>query len=457
MAQPLAIVVLAMRFATVTVAFLLLFSVLLPLASKAQQGPEKWVTAWAASAQGPYPVGNVILQPDLHRVFPSPETGARDQSFRLIVGPDIWGREARIRLSNAFGTKPITFDGVFAGLQLGSSALVAGTNTPVTFGGSPSVTVEPGASAWSDTVTLPFAATANLRDLQGRKLAISFHISGESGPMTWHAKGLTTSYITAPGTGSHGAEEDEAAFPYGTTSWYFLDAVDMKVPGQTQLIVALGDSLTDGTGSTLNGDDRWPDVLSRRLHAKFGNRFAVVNAGIGGNLITGPADFSPQMPYPGGPAALQRLERDVLSLSGVSAVIWFEGINDFSKNGNVSAEAAANALREGVGIIRKRHPGVRVIGATVTTALGNAGPAHGFAEQDIKRQALNDFIRGSGVFDGVIDFDKTIANPDTGEMQPEFVPDSTTGGPGDKLHPNRLGYLAMGQAIDLTLFGPPPS
>ena len=217
-----------MRFATVTVAFLLLFSVLLPLAAKAQQGPEKWVTAWAASAQGPYPVGNVILQPDLHRVFPSPETGARDQSFRLIVGPDIWGREARIRLSNAFGTKPITFDGVFIGLQLGSSALVAGTNTPVTFGGSPSVTVEPGASAWSDTVTLPFAATANLRDLQGRKLAISFHIAGESGPMTWHAKGLTTSYITAPGAGSHGAEEDEAAFPYGTTSWYFLDAVDMK-------------------------------------------------------------------------------------------------------------------------------------------------------------------------------------------------------------------------------------
>jgi lysophospholipase L1-like esterase len=442
-----------MRFA---VAFLSLFCVLLPFAVNAQENAEKWVTAWAASAQGPYPVGNMIMQPDLHRVFPSPETGAKDQSFRLIVGPDVWGREARIRLSNVFGTKPVTFDGVYIGLQLASSAVVAGTNAPVTFGGAESVTVQPGASAWSDAVPLPFVAESNPPDLQARKLAVSFHVTGESGPMTWHAKGLTTSYVTPPGAGPHGAEEDEAAFPYGTTSWYFLDALDMKMPAKTQAIVALGDSLTDGTGSTLNGDDRWPDVLSRRLHARFGNRFAVVNAGIGGNLITGPSEYSPQMPYPGGPSSLQRLERDVLSLSGVSAVIWFEGINDFSKNGNVSAEAAASALKEGVGLIRRRIPGVKVIGATLTTALGNSGPAHGFAEQDMKRQALNGFIRGSGLFDGVIDFDKAIANPETGEMQLEFVPDSM-GGLGDKLHPNRLGYLAMGQAIDLNLFGPPPS
>jgi lysophospholipase L1-like esterase len=138
-------------------------------------------------------------------------------------------------------------------------------------------------------------------------------------------------------------------------------------------------------------------------------------------------------------------------------VIWFEGINDFSKNGNASVESVTNALREGVGLIRSRVPGVRVIGATVTTAIGNAGPAHGFAEQDLKRQALNAFIRSAGIFDGVIDFDRALLNPESGEMRPEFVPDSTAGGPGDKLHPNRLGYLAMGQAIDLNLFGPPPS
>ncbi|MGO9486157.1 MAG: GDSL-type esterase/lipase family protein [Rhodomicrobium sp.] len=442
----------------VTVACLALISALLPLAAKAQQqNADKWVTAWAASVQGPYPVGNAILQPDLHRVFPSPGTGAKDQSFRLIVGPDIWGREARIRLSNVFGTKPVTFDGIFIGLQLASSAVAAGTNRPVTFGGSQSIAIEPGQSAWSDAVPLPFVADARPIDLQGRKLAVSFHIAGESGPMTWHAKGLTTSYITVPGAGAPGAKEDEAGFPYATTSWYFLDALDMKAAPETQAIVAFGDSLTDGTGSTLNGGDRWPDVLSRRLHAQFAGRFAVVNAGIGGNLITGPAEYSPQMPYPGGPAALQRLDRDVLSLSGVSAVIWFEGINDFSKNGNVSVEAAKEALSDGVAAIKKRLPGVRVVGATITTALGNVGPAHGFAEQETKRQALNDFIRGSGLFNGVIDFDKATVNTETGELQPEFVPDSTTGGQGDKLHPNRLGYLTMGQAIDLSLFATPPS
>jgi lysophospholipase L1-like esterase len=441
----------------VAAAILMFFCSLQPSASKAQS-TEKWVTAWTASAQGPYPVGNTLLQADLHRVFPIPEEGANDQSFRLIAAPDIWGREARIRLSNAFGMKPVTFDGAFIGLHLSSSAAVSGTNRPVTFAGSASVTVEPGASVWSDPVSLPFVEeSARPADLQGRKLAVSFHIAGESGPMTWHAKGLTTSYLTLPGAGSLGATEAEAAFPYSTTSWYYLDAIDMKDSAGTQLIVAFGDSLTDGTASTLNGSDRWPDVLSRRLHAKFGARFAVVNAGIGGNQISGPPDYSAQKPFPGGPAATERLERDVLSLSGVSAVIWFEGINDFSKNGNASVESVASALREGVGLIRSRIPGVRVIGATVTAALGNAGPAHGFAEQDLKRQALNAFIRSAGLFDGVIDFDKALLNPETGEMRPEFVPDSTTGGPGDKLHPNRLGYLAMGQAIDLNLFGPPPS
>ncbi len=425
--------------------------------SAMSEGSEKWVTSWAASAQGPYPTGNALVQPDLRRVFPAPEAGAKDQSFRLIVGPDVWGREARIRLSNAFGTRPVTFDGVFAGLQLDSSAIVPGTNRPVTFAGSKSITVEPGGSVWSDAIALPFAGALPRAYLQSRKLAVSFHVVGESGPMTWHAKGLTTSYVTEPGAGSRGANEDEAAFPYSTTSWYFLDALDMKVTADTQVIVAFGDSITDGTGSTFNGDDRWPDVLSRRLHAKFGDKFAVVNAGIGGNLIAGPAEYTPQTPYPGGPAAIQRLKRDIVSLSSVSAVIWFEGINDFSKNGNASVESIKASLQEGVAALRREIPGVRVIGGTLTTTLGNPGPAHGFAEQDMKRQALNSFIRSEGLFDGVIDFDRATVSEETGEMRPEFVPDSTTGGPGDKLHPNRLGYLAMGRAVDLSLFGLPPS
>ncbi len=221
-------------------------------------------------------------------------------------------------------------------------------------------------------------------------------------------------------------------------------------PANTRVVVAFGDSITDGTASTMNGDDRWPDVLSRRLHAIHGNTVAVVNAGIGGNQIVGPAEYGPDKPYPGGPAAVQRLERDVLSLSGpVAAVIWLEGINDFSKNGNATVDAVIAGMRDGVGRMRATWPGVRVIGATVTSALGATNPNHGFAEQDAKRQALNAFIRSGGLFDGVADFDRATLDPSTGEMRAEFVPESTTGGPGDKLHPNRAGYLAMAQAIDL--------
>jgi lysophospholipase L1-like esterase len=427
--------------------------VLAPSAASAQSG-QKWVTSWAASVQGPYPIGNPSAQPDQRFAFPAPETGARDQTFRLILGPDIWGRQARLRLSNALGTRPVTFDGVFVGLQVASAGVAAGSNRPVSFGGKPAITIAPGQSAWSDPVTLLFVK-GNAADLAGRKLAVSFHVAGDSGPMTWHAKALTTSYVTAPGAGAKGAD-DEAAFPFSTASWYFLDAVDMMVPADTQLIVAFGDSITDGTASTMNGEDRWPNVLARRLHA-FGHRVAVVNAGIGGNQVIGPAEYSPQKPFPGGPAAGQRLERDVLSLSGLTTLIWLEGINDFSRNGNATAEAVEAGMKEIVARIRSRTPGVRIIGATLTSALGSSNAAHGFAEQDDKRKALNEFIRTSGLFDGVADFDKATVDPQTGGLKAEFIPESTTGGPGDKLHPNRAGYLAIGMAIDLNLLMPKPA
>jgi len=218
--------------------------------------------------------------------------------------------------------------------------------------------------------------------------------------------------------------------------------------------VTFGDSITDGTASTMNGDDRWPDVLSRRLHAIYGNRVAVVNAGIGGNQVAGPPEYGALKPFPGGPSGRSRLERDVLDLSGVSHMIWLEGINDFSKNGNASPETVEGTMKDVVGIVRARKSGIRVIGATVVTALGSSSPAHGFPEQDQKRKALNEFIRTGGLFDGVIDFDKVALDPRTGSLKAEFVPESTTGGPGDKLHPNRAGYLAMGESIDLDLFKP---
>jgi len=418
-----------------------------PAQSKTQAQSPNWVAAWTASAHGPYPVGNATAQPELKFAFPSEQRGATDQSFRMIVRPDIWGGQARIRLSNAFGTKPVTFDGIYAGLQTSGSAVLPGSNRAVLFAGKPSVTVQPGKTATSDAVTLPFARNAADPMLVGRKLSVSFHVAGESGPMTWHAKALTTSYLSMPNMGSHGAEAGELAYPASTTSWYFLDAVDMSAPIGTKAIVAFGDSITDGTASTLNGDDRWPDVFSRRLHNAYGNRFSVVNEGIGGNMVVGPADYA-QKPFAGGPAATERLERDVISLSNVGTVIWLEGINDFG-NAGAKPEDVVAGVQSVVKRLRAAIPGVRVLMGTATSSVNSNNGGYGAVAIDEKRQVLNDFIRKAAIFDGVVDFDAATVDSNTHELKAQFQPNSTTGGAGDRLHPNRAGYEAMAEAIDL--------
>ncbi|MEO7274809.1 MAG: GDSL-type esterase/lipase family protein [Vicinamibacterales bacterium] len=412
---------------------------------------QKWVATWAAAAHGPYPSGNASAQPVLDFAFESPERGAIDQTFRLIAKPDLWGGRIRLRFSNAFGTQPVTFDEVFVGLQSSGGNVVAGTNVRVAFErGRRTLTLPPGASAFSDPVTLAVGTRGERRLLAGRKLAVSFHINGASGPMTWHAKALTTSYLTAPRAGSHGADESDDAFPYTTTSWYFLDAIDVEAPARTAVVVCFGDSITDGTASTLNGDDRWPDVLSRRLHAAHGDRVSVVNAGIGGNQVVGPPVSSTASPFAGGPSALARLDRDVLSLSGLTSVIWLEGINDLSAG--ASAEAVIAGFKEGVRRLRAHGP-VRVIGATITSSVG-ATTASGTPENDAKRKIINEFIRTGGLFDAVADFDAATRDPQTGGLKAAYQPNSTTGGAGDRLHPNRAGYHAMGSAIDLSMLVP---
>lgn len=418
----------------------------------AESGPGNgliWVTSWAGSAQGPYPVGYPVAQPDLGYAFPDPEKGARDQSFRLEIRPSLWGQATRLRFSNVFGTQPLTLDGVFVAVQASGAVLVPGTTRRVTFAqGAERISIAPGHAAWSDAVALPYSTDPLLA---GRRLAVSFHVVGQSGPMTWHAKAMTTSYLSPPRAGAHGGEDSAAAFPFSTTSWYFLDAVDMAAPEGTEAIVALGDSLTDGTNSTLNGDDRWPDVLGNRLHAACGNRFAVVNAGIGGNELLDPDSYSAEKPYPGGPSALTRLQRDVLELSGVASVIWLEGINDYS----VNADATPDAMRLGMeDLVRQLHAKrVRVIAATLPSALHSPVTGHGTATVDAARKAQNGFIlHNGGLFDGVVDFDKATLDPATGELKAAYQPGSTIGGPGDRLHPNRAGYQAMGYAVDLRLF-----
>ena len=228
-------------------ALLLLTMLCVPLLTAGEAGAQQWVASWTASAHGPYPVGNPTAQPELKFAFPSADDGARDQTFRLIVKPDVWGQQTRIRLSNAFGTKPVTFDGAFVGLQESGAAVVKGTNQPVLFGGQKNVTVAPGKSVVSDAVALPFVATPASPLLKGRKLAVSFHVAGESGPMTWHAKALQTSYVTRARRRRAGPGRRRERFPLLDDLLVLPRRGRHELPAKADVIVAFGDSITDGT------------------------------------------------------------------------------------------------------------------------------------------------------------------------------------------------------------------
>lgn len=436
----------ALRAAVVTLA---LFALGSAAAAQAPGPGEKWAVTWHATVGGPYPTGIPGPQPDLKFAFPAPQNGASNQTFRLIVKPDLWGRRIRLRFANTVGTQPVTFADVFVGLQDSGAAIVKGSNRPVTFkGGQRSIVVAPGQSAYSDPVELPYAADPASPALAGRKLAVSFHVPGTSGPMTWHAKAMQTNYFSAPGSGSRGAEEHDDAFLYSAISWFFLDAVDVVAQADTMVVVAFGASITDGSLSTLNGDDRWPDFLSRRLHAAYGQRVSIVNAGMSANELL--------KPVIGGLSGLERLEREVLCLAGVTAIIGIDGINDLAIS-NASANTVIEAIREAVKRVRARGS-IKIVAATFTPSLGATGnifAVFGTADMAARREAVNRFIRTAGIFDGVADFEAAVIDRHTGEMRAEFLPNSTVGGPGDKVHPNRAGYQAMANAVDLKLLAPP--
>jgi hypothetical protein len=221
-----------------TMRFLLLvIGIIVSSSSGADARTARWLTSWTASVQGPYPVGNPSAQPDLRFALPNAAGGARDQTFRLMVMPSLWGSTARFRFSNALGTKPVTFDGLFVALQRSGSVTEPGSNRPITFAGKDSVTIAPGQMVWSDPVELSFVKRRSAETLIGRRLAVSFHVAGESGPMTWHAKAVTTSYLTAPEAGAKGASEGVSDFPFSTASWYFLDAIDMDAAAGSALVV----------------------------------------------------------------------------------------------------------------------------------------------------------------------------------------------------------------------------
>jgi len=360
----------------------------------------------------------------------------------------LWSDTIRIRLSNAFGTKPVTFNAVTVGLQEYSANIVKGTLTQVTFNGSKSVTIPVGQQIFSDPVRLRWVKDDDGL-LESRNLAVSYSVQGDSGPITYHSGANQTSFITAQGSGDHTADLDVFAYRFTTSSWFFLSAVDVTAPRDTVVICAFGDSITDGTHTTFNINDRWMNTLSRRLHNAYGKKVSIVNEAIGGNRVVNPVT-------PGaasGPAAVDRLDRDVLALSGLTDVIWLEGINDLGGNHPTSDIIAGYSDV----VTRLHNAGVNVYAGTITSALGITGVDMGDngPGRNAGRLVLNDFIRHSGLFDGVEDFDAATLDPGTGNMRDVFLPNSQfTQLPWDYLHPNHAGYNAMGLAVDITPFAP---
>ncbi len=462
-------------------------------------GGQKWVATWATSPAAYFVYGRPVaenlalgffsptksavanIQPDLVFPFPNALTGptANNQTIRSIVKPDLWGRKMRVRLSNVFGSQPLTFNAVTLALQEYAANLVPGTLATVKFNGSSSVTIAPGQEVWSDRVDLTWVeADGNDPMLQGRNLAVSYSVQGDSGHMTHHSGANTTSFITGAGTGNHAADADGFAFEYTTTSWFFLTALDVMASADTVVVCAFGDSITDGTHTTLNTNDRWANVLSRRLHNAYGNKVSVVNEAIGGNRVINPVVANAAS----GPSAVDRLDRDVLGLSGLTHVIWLEGINDLGAGYGQGASATpiienpvihtpANIMAGYQNVVGRLHArGVKVFGATMTSALGYNNPAQGWDLTtyptflatvdngpviDGYRQQINTYIRTSGLFDGVVDFDAATLDPATGNVKAAYMPNSQfTQLPWDYLHPNHAGYNAMGRVINIAPFAP---
>jgi lysophospholipase L1-like esterase len=398
-------------------------------------GPQDWVTTWTtANAASDQPT-----------VF-------SNQTIREIVHTTIGGSEVRIRLSNTFGTRAIRLDAVFIGLQKpglqeDGAAMVPRSNREVTFSGSRSIAIPEGAEVLSDPISFSVGSEKNL--------AISLFTAGETGPATVHGSAFQTNYVS--GAGNFAAEEGANAFAAATGSkttgakttgsWYFLSAVEVLAPADVKgAVVALGDSITDGASSRPDKNERWTDVLARRLLAG-DTKTAVLNAGIGGNRVL---TSSPCW----GQNALARLGRDVLAQAGIEAVILFEGTNDIGQPDTRALETNPCLSRTQVSadeiiagykqIIARTHArGLKIFGATIL-------PYQGFgawtATGEAKRVAVNQWIRTSRVFDGVIDFDAVLRDPATPtRMAPQY--DS-----GDHLHPGPAGHEAMGNAVDLALF-----
>ncbi|MFK0286019.1 SGNH/GDSL hydrolase family protein [Streptomyces sp. NPDC090499] len=345
--------------------------------------------------------------------------GTPDRGYRLVVHTSAAGTGLRVRVSNAFGDRPLTLDSVYAGIQRAGAALEPGSNRRLAFDGARTVSVPAGATAWSDPLpgTLP----------AGSNLVVSLHSPDAAGPATGHGMAMQTSYVTQ---GDHTAEESAAGWTDTTGSWWYLDSVAVRPKNRdTGAVAALGDSITDGWASSGDQNRRWPDYLARRLQKAGTEVKGVADEGISGNMVL--ADGA-------GQAALNRLDRDVLSQPGLRTVFLFEGVNDIKAHTGVTAADLITGYRE---IVRRAHAaGKCVVASTV-------GPFEGWPEWDRAGEAVrgqvNQYIRTSGEFDAVADFDRILRSPyDQARLLP-FL-DS-----GDHLHPNDKGMQAMADSVDL--------